>query len=378
MVTNWCIYVGNAATENLKIGRSVRTWGVDELKNIKGLAVGDTVLFVFDITSRYTPPPRGYPRVRTAKDFEGSATSVIHARVTLAPHRSESQLWPDKLYPYRFEFEETAEERDVSFQTPTFDAATIDATRMSLLARGAARRVQDASGMQSCLYNTSSTWATFLQEQGVVDNVNFWRKDKRILRLAAGAAFYFKALGAQQVVGRGYFRENVNISVEEAWARFGTGNGWPTNETFFQGINAFTNNEVSRDTEINCIVLDGIEWLASPIALPVNFFPKGILGAKYYEDREVAFLASAFSSNALSGETATPLASDCDDAPPGPGRADQTVSRILRDTKLARRVKALHRYRCQICNEILTLANGDLYAEAHHLQPLGGDHHGPA
>ena len=208
----------------------------------------------------------------------------------------------------------------------------------------------------------------------------------RIMNLTAGSVTVsgdysdertFSLDEVQQVVGRGYFRENVNISVEEAWARFGTGNGWPTNETFFQGINAFTNNEVSRDTEINCIVLDGIEWLASPIALPVNCFPKNILGAKYYEDREVAFLASAFSSNALSGETATPVASDCDDSPPGPGRADQTVSRIIRDTKLARRVKALHRYRCQICNEILTLANGDLYAEAHHLQPLGGDHHGP-
>ena len=127
MATSWCIYVGNAATENLRIGRSVHTWGVQELKHIEGLAVGDTVLFVFDIASRYTPPPKGYPRVRTAKEFEGSATSVIYARVTSAPHRSESQLWPDKLYPYRFEFEETAEERDVLFQTPLVDEATIEA-----------------------------------------------------------------------------------------------------------------------------------------------------------------------------------------------------------------------------------------------------------
>jgi hypothetical protein len=60
----------------------------------------------------------------------------------------------------------------------------------------------------------------------------------------------------------------------------------------------------------------------------------------------------------------TPLASDLD-APPG--RVSTTVYRILRDTELARRIKRIHEYKCQICGETIQLLNGSRYAEAHHI-----------
>ncbi len=44
--------------------------------------------------------------------------------------------------------------------------------------------------------------------------------------------------------------------------------------------------------------------------------------------------------------------------------------RILRDTTLARTIKALHRNRCQICGTALSLADGSSYGEAHHIRPL--------
>jgi hypothetical protein len=59
------------------------------------------------------------------------------------------------------------------------------------------------------------------------------------------------------------------------------------------------------------------------------------------------------------------------------GRAQTTTYRILRDTDLARRVKALHEYRCQICGHTIQLADGSFYAEAHHIRPLGIPHNGP-
>jgi hypothetical protein len=58
-------------------------------------------------------------------------------------------------------------------------------------------------------------------------------------------------------------------------------------------------------------------------------------------------------------------------------RADMTISRIIRDTKMARRVKQLHHFECQICGLSLKLANGSCYAEAHHVKPLGQPHNGP-
>lgn len=60
-----------------------------------------------------------------------------------------------------------------------------------------------------------------------------------------------------------------------------------------------------------------------------------------------------------------------------PGRVLTTVSRVIRDTALARRVKELHDFRCQICGHTLELADGSFYAEAHHIRPLGSPHDGP-
>jgi hypothetical protein len=69
----------------------------------------------------------------------------------------------------------------------------------------------------------------------------------------------------------------------------------------------------------------------------------------------------------------TPTASDTDEL----ARVLSVTYRILRDTELARRVKVLHSYRCQICDHTIELPDGSLYAEAHHIRPLGGRHAGP-
>jgi hypothetical protein len=62
--------------------------------------------------------------------------------------------------------------------------------------------------------------------------------------------------------------------------------------------------------------------------------------------------------------------------PPGE-RVATTIYRVLRDTKLARRVKMMHAYECQICGHTIQLPDGSRYAEAHHIQPLGCLHNGP-
>lgn len=60
-----------------------------------------------------------------------------------------------------------------------------------------------------------------------------------------------------------------------------------------------------------------------------------------------------------------------------PDRVESTTFRILRDTELARMVKYLHNYQCQICGHTIELSDGSRYAEAHHMQPLGKPHCGP-
>lgn len=55
---------------------------------------------------------------------------------------------------------------------------------------------------------------------------------------------------------------------------------------------------------------------------------------------------------------------------------EATTLRIVRDTAVTRRVKALYDYRCQVCGTRLDGAAGP-YAEAAHIRPLGAPHHGP-
>ncbi|MFC1523826.1 HNH endonuclease [Thermodesulfobacteriota bacterium] len=75
-------------------------------------------------------------------------------------------------------------------------------------------------------------------------------------------------------------------------------------------------------------------------------------------------------------DQSTPLAIDIND-PEQTEKHLVTTYRVLRDTALARRIKADNDYTCQICGEKLSIGDGKPYAEAHHIKPLGNPHNGP-
>ena len=79
----------------------------------------------------------------------------------------------------------------------------------------------------------------------------------------------------------------------------------------------------------------------------------------------------------LLGGTSTPTTPTASDTRgTGPGRVATTIYRILRDTELARRVKVLHNYECQVCGHTIKLKDGSRCSEAHHIKPLGRPHRG--
>lgn len=59
-----------------------------------------------------------------------------------------------------------------------------------------------------------------------------------------------------------------------------------------------------------------------------------------------------------------------------PPKKEYTVSRTIRNTTIAKEVKELHDYRCQLCGERRE-RDGSGYAEAHHIHPLGAEPPGP-
>ncbi len=60
-----------------------------------------------------------------------------------------------------------------------------------------------------------------------------------------------------------------------------------------------------------------------------------------------------------------------------PKRLETTTTRTVRDTQITRTIKQVHDHRCQRCKEVLEFSNGERYAEAHHIKPLGKPHEGP-
>jgi len=71
----------------------------------------------------------------------------------------------------------------------------------------------------------------------------------------------------------------------------------------------------------------------------------------------------------------TPEAVDIKE-PDLPRRNAVQTYRILRDTALARWLKHLYSFECQICRTTIDLPNGGRYAEVHHIRPLGAPHSG--
>ncbi len=74
-----------------------------------------------------------------------------------------------------------------------------------------------------------------------------------------------------------------------------------------------------------------------------------------------------------------PLASDINEPKILEENKSKEIStyRIVRDTGMTRKVKALHDFECQICKATIILPDGKRYAEAHHIIPIGTPHNGP-
>lgn len=148
--------------------------------------------------------------------------------------------------------------------------------------------------MQHCIYNTDPGWVTTLRSLDIADDVNFWRKDQRQLHLEVGSHFYFKERGSRLIVGRGQFRGMQRLTIEAAWERFGVRNGVRTMTDLMNRASSALRISPSPGAEINCILLDNLEWLDVPVEISVGLFPPSTLGARFVEDGEISHVAAAF------------------------------------------------------------------------------------
>lgn len=110
--TSWAIYVSTKAHLNVQVALESKIWGFSR-SNLgwKSLKKDDIVYLAYDLTwpKEAGTVPKGFPRIATSNLnldwFVCGLKALYRVRLTSDPYYSEFSVWPDKLYPYRFEFE---------------------------------------------------------------------------------------------------------------------------------------------------------------------------------------------------------------------------------------------------------------------------------
>jgi putative restriction endonuclease len=138
---------------------------------------------------------------------------------------------------------------------------------------------------------TDRGWAAFLRERQYVAEVNFWRPTPVSFKgLQRGEPFLFKSKWADgnQLVGGGLFNHYRVLTVSEAWAFFGEGNGVASEAELLSKISAYrarNKNPVlpGEDPEIGCILLDSVFFVEPELAFPAppDFAPNLTTGRSY-------------------------------------------------------------------------------------------------
>lgn len=109
---------------------------------------------------------------------------------------------------------------------------------------------------------TDKDWFKFLRKEGLNSEINFWTPTPwNISRLSSGDRLYFILKSPiRKIGGYGEFVEYKNMSVGEAWNKFGLRNGCDSKEELIDRLSKYKTLHSSDernvvDSEIGCIVL---------------------------------------------------------------------------------------------------------------------------
>jgi len=142
---------------------------------------------------------------------------------------------------------------------------------------------------------TDINWFEFLKETGFNSDINFWTPTPwNISRLNQGDRLFFMLKSPiRKIGGFGEFKEYVNMSLNDAWVRFGKKNGCVTKQEFIDRLDKYKSKssiDISSilNSEIGCIVLNNVEFWDTESYLDlanyqINFSPY-IVKIKYFTE----------------------------------------------------------------------------------------------
>jgi len=238
--------------------------------------------------------------------------------------------------------------------------------------------------MPSYIAKTHEDWAEFLIGEGITDNVNFWSPNPVPLLndLPGNRLFFFAKTasdGKRRVVGWGTVREYVRLSAQEAWSRFGFGNGANSLDEKLQRLNSFSSSSVrspvSPTTVIGNTIVDDVVWLDDPLeieSIGIHVAPQIVRGRSITDGEEQDLLGDYAEnvSDRARQNIINQLNQQYRDSPTNKRR--QISNRIERNPLLVKLLKQLHPNQCQLCGNAFFWKRGHQkkYSEVHHIREL--------
>lgn len=150
---------------------------------------------------------------------------------------------------------------------------------------------------------TDVEWFKFLRTEGLNSEINFWTPTPwNVSRLASGDKLYFMLKSPiRKIGGYGQFVEYKNMSINDAWNKYGFKNGCTSKQELIDRLDKYkaSNSSDERsvtDSEIGCIVLTNAVYYDDDKFLDLdNYdidFSRFIVKIKYYNENDPLEIAT--------------------------------------------------------------------------------------
>ncbi len=150
-----------------------------------------------------------------------------------------------------------------------------------------------------CISPTDNNWFSNLKKEKVVDDINFWTPTPWNLKFNEGDRWYFMLKSPiRKIGGGGYIKEYHNLTVEQAWNKYGIKNGFYSKDDFIRSLgkhkskNSLNKNELEGSTIIGCIILYGAVFLNDDQYIDledykeISFSPNIVKYKKFNDDED--------------------------------------------------------------------------------------------
>jgi len=238
---------------------------------------------------------------------------------------------------------------------------------------------------------TSREWFTYLSQNNNIDEVNFWRKNTNNFRvLTEGESFFFlvknekRNKGERVVLGKAIFERFEVLSVDEAWNKYGIGNGDESKDSFMRRMNEMFETDTNNG-QIGCIILSDFKLFDNAVYLSnvgIEFknsvvSGKGISATEVNTINEYAFGKVESFMRRLNEANNIGFTEDDDGFPEGKLILKQHLVRE-RNSKVIKFAKEQFiqqhgKLFCEICKFDFIACYGDIgegYIEGHHTKPV--------